>query len=230
MLDTPYCWSVPASRVSPRRATYFSLSRQRNLRKRKATRLSGSFRFAPGNLRCSIPSGGGRTRFAQTTAALDTASICAARPSQTGFREGAGFGEAGTRKARPRRSPLPIPARTPVALGRGAQTKADQGGYLSERSEFVPDPAFVEHRRLPRSAAQGSQTIGSPSLCLLSLGDARESESPAGARPGLQADHTARVSKHGSRIKFGMTSCRGKAFTQNPSAETSAPSCQTPDK
>ena len=33
---------IPASRVSPRRATYFSLSRQRNLRKRKATRWSGS--------------------------------------------------------------------------------------------------------------------------------------------------------------------------------------------
>ena len=30
-------------RVSPRRATYFSLLRQRNLRKRKATRWSGSF-------------------------------------------------------------------------------------------------------------------------------------------------------------------------------------------
>ncbi|RZJ25214.1 MAG: hypothetical protein EOO54_07070, partial [Haliea sp.] len=49
------CASVglPTSRVSPRRATYFSLLRQRNLRKRKATRWSGSFRFAAGNLRCS---------------------------------------------------------------------------------------------------------------------------------------------------------------------------------
>ena len=34
---------MPASRVSPRRATYFSLLRQKNLRKRKATRWSGSF-------------------------------------------------------------------------------------------------------------------------------------------------------------------------------------------
>ena len=34
---------MPTSRVSPRRATYFSLSRQRNLGKRKATRWSGSF-------------------------------------------------------------------------------------------------------------------------------------------------------------------------------------------
>ncbi|RST49750.1 hypothetical protein EJI01_22825 [Variovorax sp. MHTC-1] len=41
-----------------------------------------------------------------------------------------------------------------------------------------------EHRRLPRSEAQGSQAVGSPFLCLLSFGEAKESESPAGARPG----------------------------------------------
>ena len=43
--------------LSPRRATYFSLSRQRNLRKRKATLLSASLRFAAGNLRCSVQPG-----------------------------------------------------------------------------------------------------------------------------------------------------------------------------
>ena len=40
--------------LSPRRATYFSLSRQRNPRKRKATLLSASLRFAAGNQRCSL--------------------------------------------------------------------------------------------------------------------------------------------------------------------------------
>src|SRR5258706_15773453 len=39
--------------------------------------------------------------------------------------------------------------------------------------------------RAPQVAPQGTQTAGSPSLCLLSLGEARESESPAGASPGL---------------------------------------------
>ena len=38
-----------------------------------------------------------------------------------------------------------------------------------------------EHHRLPRSEAQGTQTVGSPFLCLLSFGEAKESESPAGA-------------------------------------------------
>ncbi len=37
-----------------------------------------------------------------------------------------------------------------------------------------------EHRRLPRSAAKGTQTAGSPFLCLLSFGEAKESECAAG--------------------------------------------------
>ena len=47
----------PASRVSPRRARHFSLRRQRKVPKRKATRWSGSLRFATGNLRCSVKAG-----------------------------------------------------------------------------------------------------------------------------------------------------------------------------
>src|ERR1043165_5467623 len=46
-------WFASRGRVSPRRATYFSLLRQRNVGKRKATLLSASLRFASGNLRCS---------------------------------------------------------------------------------------------------------------------------------------------------------------------------------
>ena len=53
---------LPTSRDSPRRATYFSLLRQRNLRKRKATRWSGSFRFAPGNCGARQKWGLARTR------------------------------------------------------------------------------------------------------------------------------------------------------------------------
>ena len=45
--------SLRACRDLPRRATYFSLLRQRNLRKRKATRSLGPYADASGNLRCS---------------------------------------------------------------------------------------------------------------------------------------------------------------------------------
>ncbi|RYF20026.1 MAG: hypothetical protein EOO33_18865, partial [Comamonadaceae bacterium] len=38
----------------------------------------------------------------------------------------------------------------------------------------------TEHHRLPRSAAKGTQTAGSPFLCLLSFGEAKESECAAG--------------------------------------------------
>jgi hypothetical protein len=71
---------LPASRVSPRRATYFSLLRQRNLRKRKATLLSASLRFATGNLRCSVqPGSSSNSPSAQTIA----------RPAPSGLRSSA---------------------------------------------------------------------------------------------------------------------------------------------
>ena|GEM_PF-1019643 len=38
-----------------------------------------------------------------------------------------------------------------------------------------------EHRRLPPRAAWGSRTVGSPFFCLLFFGEAKKSESPAGA-------------------------------------------------
>jgi hypothetical protein len=37
----------------------------------------------------------------------------------------------------------------PLERRRGAQEKADQGAHLFERSEFVRDPAFSEHRSVP---------------------------------------------------------------------------------
>ena len=52
------------------------------------------------------------------------------------------------------------------------------------RRRVCAAPARREHRRLPRCAAAGSRTAGSPFLCLLSFGEAKESESPAGASPG----------------------------------------------
>jgi N-carbamoyl-L-amino-acid hydrolase len=57
---------------------------------------------------------------------------------------------------------------------------------MFERSEFAPDPAGCEQRKEPRSGPD----VGSPSLCLLSLGEARESESAAGPTPGLPRNPT----------------------------------------
>ena len=71
----------------------------------------------------------------------------------------------------------------PLWMRRGAQGLADQGSRLSERSEFERDPAKPEHRRLPRSEAQGTQTVGSPFFWVLFFGEAKKSTSPAGRLP-----------------------------------------------
>jgi hypothetical protein len=249
-------------RVSPRRATYFLLLRQKKVSKEKATLLSATLRCATGNLRCSRFAGSRRTRFAQTAASPDPrnaallgadrrggspdmpslrsaclrafaplggdgslrASFCASRHAglrfalwtdslslweRVGVRASAfmwasrcfcaagphpnplpkGRGSNPSRaKQRPEKKPSEAKARsvsTPLWLRRGAERFADQGSPLFERSEFGRDPAKREHRRLPRSEAQGSQTVGSPFFCLRFFGEAKKSRSPAGARPGL---------------------------------------------
>ena len=53
--------------------------------KRKGDPQSESLRFATGNLRCSIPAAVQTTRYAQTSLARRSASICAARLSQDGL-------------------------------------------------------------------------------------------------------------------------------------------------
>ena len=74
----------------------------------------------------------------------------------------------------------------PLWMHRGAQGLADQGSRVSERraaARVERDPAKPEHRRLPRSEAQGTQTVGSPFLWFISFGDSKERDSPAGRLP-----------------------------------------------
>ncbi|MBB4222988.1 hypothetical protein GGD71_003770 [Variovorax guangxiensis] len=209
------CRVASRGRVSPRRATYFLLLRQKKVGKEKATLLSASLRFAAGNLRCSTPEGVRRTRFAQTAAALippTSALLGTARRDRSapslrsaleqptlafaslgGVSSSGGFdNHAPSFQAQQAQSACWAPAAersdgprvpNPLWLRRGAQRFADKGrSCLSEASSA--DPAKREHHRLPRSAAKGSQTVGSPFLCLLSFGEAKESESAAGPRPG----------------------------------------------
>ena len=53
-------------------------------------------------------------------------------------------------------------------MRRGAELQADQGAHLFERSEFVRDPAFSEHRSMPvakrRDDEQGRLSFGYFSL------------------------------------------------------------------
>ena len=60
-----------------------------------------------------------------------------------------------------------------------------------QRSELCGAPRKRPAAGLPRSNAKGSQTAGSPFFCLLFFGEAKKSESRAGAKPGLrpQTEH-----------------------------------------
>jgi hypothetical protein len=160
--------SLPASRVSPRRATYFSLRRQRNLRKRKATRLSGSLRFAPGNLRCSIPAGVGRTRLRlKQLPPLTPPPSALLGPAKRALGNEGGCGETKTRKARLRRRPVPVfvlvlvSAPPPVGPGRGAQAKADQGSRLSEpQASSSETPLLASTAGCPEAQRRGPGPSG----------------------------------------------------------------------
>ncbi len=88
--------------------------------------------------------------------------------------------EVGPSEAKAR---VDVPSPLPLWMRRGAQGLADQGSRLSERSEFERDPAKPEHRRLPRRAAAGTQTVGSPFFWALFFGEPKKSASHAGRLP-----------------------------------------------
>ena len=147
-------------------ATHFLLSRQKKVSTEKATLLSASpFACATGAT-CGARSSRGRAQLAslRQSLALIRLALRSSAHTEGGWDQARDRSRervrirhrapARMRKARPRlpeSAPAFVPP--PVGLGRGAQPKADQGERLSERSEFELDPAFTEHRRLPRSAA-----------------------------------------------------------------------------
>ncbi len=78
----------------------------------------------------------------------------------------------------------------PLWLRRGAQRFADQGSQLFERSEFCKTPRNASTAGCPQLRC-GSQTVGPPFFAYFLWRD-KESESPAGARPGQQPQQKAR--------------------------------------
>jgi hypothetical protein len=85
--------------------------------------------------------------------------------------------------ARPSRARSAAP--NAVIRRRVAQGAAGKEAQMFEPAGRVSAPPAVPEQRSVPVAQRRADESGSPSLCLLSLGEARESESPAGARPGL---------------------------------------------
>ena len=78
----------------------------------------------------------------------------------------------------------------PLCACRGAQRQADQGiaRCLSRRRVCAGPRLNASTAGCPQRSG-GTRTVGSPFLCLLSFGEAKESESPAGANSRLQPRH-----------------------------------------
>ena len=77
-----------------------------------------------------------------------------------------------------------------VMRRRVAQGRADQGARMFEPAGRVcAHPARHEQRSVP-VAQRRDDASGSPFFCLLFFGEAKKSESAAGARPGLPRERT----------------------------------------
>ncbi|SDC58768.1 hypothetical protein SAMN05192589_102505 [Paracidovorax valerianellae] len=77
-----------------------------------------------------------------------------------------------------------------------------KGRALSERNavkRVCADPASREHRRLPRSAAQGTRTVGSPFFWVRFFGEAKKSTSAAGPRPGPGTQNKSHYKNNSNR-------------------------------
>jgi hypothetical protein len=134
---------LPTSRVSPRRATYFSLLRQRNLRKRKATRWFGSLRFATGNLRCSSKMGSSsNSPSAQTIARPDPFSAELLGPAR--------------RVAEEEKHPNTNTEFNPESLKRAAL----QGRESQQTDMFAHERSTRGQMRLPSLAQRGEGRAG----------------------------------------------------------------------
>ena len=93
-------------------------------------------------------------------------------------------------------TPLPD-CESPFCMRRGAQGQTDQGPRLSEpKASSSGTPAGLSTAGCPQRS-EGTQTAGSPFLCLLSFGEAKESESLSGdSRHFPQGDQKSPKTPH----------------------------------
>ena len=102
------------------------------------------------------------------------------------------YGEARTRKARPRRSPVPYPPPNPPPfwLRRGAEVQTDQDGRLSEpKASSSPAPAGPSTAGCPRSVSEGGRRQQGRLFFAYFLLARQKKVSCRRATPGLLANH-----------------------------------------
>ncbi len=138
-----------------------------------------------------LDGGGGlaRTRFAQTIASPDPASLCAARPSQTGVGEEDGFGETRTRQgASLSESGFVFGSRTHPPSGCAEERKSRRiraGTCLSEAS-LCQTPTGLSTARCPAAQRRGRRQRGRLFFAYFLLAKQKKVSSRR-ATPGQQA-------------------------------------------
>jgi len=187
MLNFLACANRPGG--ARRLVTFFCFAKRKSPKKRRAAVRATT-------LRCVVPCAARMRRKFQKLVCCAafghlkflSVSSCAAQPCQNGT-VGAGTDtgpDSAERIALCSPNPITRSFSKPVLA---EPSSADGGGRSGQtclsRRRVVWTAAGIEQRRLP-VAQRRDPDCGSPSLCLLSLGQKpRESESPAGARPGL---------------------------------------------
>ncbi len=163
-------------------ATHFLLLRQEKVSKEKASRMRRPCALL--RARCVARSGRGACKLAcgSNMHAPDPPSpaLLADAPRRRGQRGSSGF--AGHCRAPRARA---FVCTRPFCMRRGAQDRTGQDGRLFEpKASSSPAPAGPSTAGCPEQSG-GTQTVGSPSFAHFSW-RSKKSESPAGARPGMQ--------------------------------------------
>ena len=197
-------WVRAGAGVCARRRSNFLLSRQEKVTKEKATLHAASLRFAAGNLRCSRPAGSRSNSLhcvalRQSRALIRWPLRSSAHPEgnpRPDIPSGHCFARPSLRSAwRLRPGGVGRAKRRPVwmsACGFPSGCAEERRFWRirarvclsdAKRREFSETPTKLSTAGCPQRS-EGTQPVGSLFLGLLSFGEAKESESPAGARPG----------------------------------------------
>ena len=185
-----------AGRVSPRRATYFSLLRQRKVSKRKATRSLGPYASLRATCGARAKRGLAKLAFGSDNASPDPLVSALLGPARTG-QSGTEYQKTkktNTNKDTPWRVLVVfgirlfgIPVPTPLCMRRGAEVQADKGSRcLSEaqRSEFSETPPEPSTAGCPGAKRRGRRHQGRLFFCLLFFWRSKRKVSSCRATPG----------------------------------------------
>ena len=193
---SPLAWF---GRVSARRPTHFLLLRQKKVSKEKASRSPG---------RCAVPCaarserGRAELAFGSNNAHPDPLAPALLSPATRraiGFGNGLpvclplplgeGRGEGNASHAAEECTSVSVSASVSAPRRHALASSAGPGGNRAAHvrrprsGQVCAGPAWTEQRSVPAAQRRDSAS-GSPFLCLLSFGEAKESKAPAGARPG----------------------------------------------